>query len=264
MNTINYLRLFSLSILIIVGLQCAGTKTEEVRNFDEYFKRGQQLFGKKRWDRAIEAFTMLLINSPGGELADDAQYYMGECYFNKKEYLLAISEYQQLVERYTYSPLVEDGYYKIALSYFLLSPKYSRDQENTYKALIQLQDFIDTFPGSRHRPEIEQKIETLRAKLARKLFESGRLYRKLEEWEPAIVYLDNMLEKYYDTEWAVQAKIEKAYCLIQLRRFDEYQALVGAIDFSAATLTARRIWLEQAYARMQRQLKKEQARQTKS
>jgi len=54
--------------------------------------------------------------------------------------LLAIAEYTQLVERYKYSELLVDGYYKIALSYYELSPRYEREQTNTDKALQQLQE----------------------------------------------------------------------------------------------------------------------------
>ncbi|RKY55102.1 MAG: hypothetical protein DRP89_03920 [Candidatus Neomarinimicrobiota bacterium] len=221
---------FSLSLIILFLTDCAGKKEKIFTDYRKYYDKGVAAFERKKWDKAVENFNMALLNSPGGELADDAQFYLGECYFNKKEYLLAISEYQQLTERYTYSPLVEDAYYKIAVSYFKLSPKYQLDQESTMKSLQSLQDFLDVFPESKHREDVEAKIQEVRNKLARKLYESGCLYRKLEEWNSAIIYLDNLLETYYDTKWALDAKLEKAYCLIKLRKFDKYNKLISEIN----------------------------------
>jgi outer membrane protein assembly factor BamD len=229
-----------ISILIILALllsllQCAGSQNEILSGAADYYDRGVRNFENKKWDKAIEDFSMVVLNSPGGELADDAQFYLGECHFKKKEYLLAIAEYQQLVERYSYSPLVEDAFYKIAFSYFELSPKYQLDQGYTEQALSYLQDFIDTFPNSKYRKEAEEKIQQIRYKLAKKMYESGRLYMKLHEWESANIYFDSLLEQYYDMPLAIEAQLGKAYCLIKLRKFDEYQAVISEVKNNELT-----------------------------
>ncbi len=255
---------FSLILIIISLTDCAGKKEKIFTDYKKYYDKGIAAFERKKWDKAIENFSMALLNSPGGELADDAQYYLGECYFKKKEYLLAISEYQQLTERYSYSPLVEDAYYKIAVCYFKLSPKYPLDQESTLKSLQSLQDFLDVFPESEYREDVEVKIQEVRNKLARKLYESGCLYRKLEEWSSAIIYLDNLLETYYDTKWALEAKLEKAHCLIKLRKFDEYNKLIAEIknDDNSLKIKKRLEYLKILNKREQnkiaKQLKKKQ------
>jgi len=124
----------------------------------------------------------------------------------------------------------EKAEYKIALSYVKLSPKYQLEQEYTHRALRYLQDFIDTYPSSEYIGAAEKHIETLRNKLGRKLYESGRLYKKMRHWRAAVIYFDEMLANYYDTQWALDAKLDKAYCLIQLRRFDEYQELMAELE----------------------------------
>lgn len=215
--------------LIALFLSCASKEESIFTDPQNYYNKGISAFEKKKWDRAIDHFRMVILNSPGGELADDSQFYLGECYFNKKEYLIAISEYHQLTERYSFSSFVEDAYFKIALSYCKLSPKYQLDQSNSIKALQQLQDFVDAFPASKHYEEAEKKIQEFRNKLARKVYESGCLYIKLEEWESAIIYFDNLLETYYDTPWSLKSKLGKAQCLIRLRDFDTYHQLLAEI-----------------------------------
>lgn len=251
---------FLSTVFFLVG---CSKKADSVRMAaEEYFKRGEEAFQKKRYDKAIDNFNMVLLNSPGGELADDAQYYLGDCYFEKKEYLLAASEYQQLTERYSYSPLVEKAYFRIALSYFEQSPKYPLDQQSTVRALQYFQDFIDAYPASELRPEAEEKITDIRNKLSRKVFENGKLYRKMQYYDSAILYLDKMLDEYYDTKWAVFAHLEKAYCYIRLRQFDQYREMLKIVDRYAKTPEIEKYLhsLERVYNREKRKIAREEKR----
>ncbi|MBU0711137.1 outer membrane protein assembly factor BamD [bacterium] len=250
-------------LFVLLAAMTCSTKTNNLKmDPAEFFQRGEEAFNKKRYEKAIDNFNMVILNSPGGELADDAQYYLGECYFKKKEYLLAVSEYQQLTERYSYSPLAEKAYYQVALSYFEQSPKYPLEQQSSLRALQAFQDFIDSYPASELRLLAERKIVEIRNKLARKVFESGQLYRKLEQFESSILYLDKMLEEFYDTDWAVFAHLEKAHCYIRLRQFDQYQEtlkLVRKYD-SSDEINAYLHRLNRVYEKEQRKIAHEEKR----
>ncbi len=226
-------KIVKLILLVLIALMlfnCAGKKPETYEDFNIYYKKAEQAFEKEKWLKAIDNFRLYILNNPGGELADDAQFYLGECYYNRGEYLLSIAEYTQMVERYKYSPLLVDGYYKIALSYYQLSPKYQRDQTNTHKALQQIQDFIDSYPDTDNAKKATLKIDELRNKLGRKIYESGVIYRKLSQWDAAILYFDNMLNTYYDSEYAIYAKYEKAYCYVKKHDFKSFQEMKTEIE----------------------------------
>jgi len=261
-NTLKFFK-FALGGMLVVYLTgCASQKLKPMPDFDQYFRDGMAEFSKKKWDKAIEHFTLVVINTPGGELADDAQFYLGECYFGRKEYILAISEYEQVINKYAYSEYVEEAAYKIALSELKSSPRYQLEQEYSLKALQSFQDFLDTYPQSKFKAEAELKIGEIRSKLARKVFESGRLYRKLQEYKAAIIYLDKVLEQYYDTEWAEKARLEKAYCLIRLREFDQYELLLKEIIARATPQTDQNAieYLRVSHRKELRKIEKEQRR----
>lgn len=249
----------SLIYLILIMTSCSSNQPKIVTDFNETYQKGTEAFNKKKWDKAIEYFTLVVLNNPGSDLADDAQFYIGECYFNRKEYLLAIAEYQKLTERYPYSSLVEDASYKIALSQFKNAPQYQLDQEYTLKALQSFQDFVETYSNSKYRPAAEKMIIEIRNRLGRKLFESGRLYRKLREWESAIIYFDKVFELYYDTDWVMPAYLEKAYCLIRLRRFDEYEQVRQILNskYKERIPAEQMAYLQLSYNREKKQLEKE-------
>jgi len=253
-----------LSSIVITALSgCASQQLKPMPDFDQYFRDGMAEFNKKKWDKAIEHFTLVVINTPGGELADDAQFYLGECYFGRKEYILAISEYQQVIDKYAYSAYVEESAYKIALSEMKSSPRYQLEQDYSMKALQSFQDFLDTYPNSKFKKDAEQNITEIRSKLARKVFESGRLYRKLMEYKAAIIYLNKVLEQYYDTEWAEKARLEKAYCLIRLREFDQYELLLKEIIARATPQTDQNAieYLRVSHRKELRKIEKEKRKQ---
>ncbi len=217
---------------ILLFTNCAANKPDTYEDYNIYYKEAKENFDKEKWLKAIDDFRLYILNKPGGELADDAQFYIGECYYNREEYLLAIAEYNQLVERYKYSDLLVDGYFKIAMAYYELSPKYQRDQTNTEKALRQLQEFIDAFPNTQKAKLAQDKIDELRNKLGRKLYESGKIYRKMGYWNAALLYQNDMLNQYYDSEYAIYAKYEKAYCNIKKRDFKAYNEMKADIEQS--------------------------------
>ena len=45
-------------------------------------------------------------------------------------------------------------------------------------------------------------IDILRSRKAEKVYETGRLYLKLKEFDSAIIYFNDVIDNYYDTEFA--------------------------------------------------------------
>ena len=218
-------------ILVISTLffNCSQTHLTASGKAESFFKKAEEYFKKEKWDKAIENYNLVVLNNPGSDIADDAQYKIGVCHMKKKEYILAIGEFEELTRRYQYSDLYDDARFKIARCYYLLSPKYYHDQTNTYKALEKLQEFIEDFPESEYRQEAEKMFTELRKKLATKLFETGKLYKKLHAWDSAVIYYNAVIEQYYDLPIADSARIEKAYCLIQQERYEDAQNLLAQL-----------------------------------
>jgi outer membrane protein assembly factor BamD len=102
---------------------------------------------------------------------------------------------------------IEKARYRICECAIFSSNSYQREQSQTHYALEQLQMFIEDFPKSELVRDAESAILDLRLKLARKDYEVGRMYLKLEEYESALVYFKSVLNHYYDTAIADDARI---------------------------------------------------------
>lgn len=196
-------------LLLSAGCTGRGRRYEELPMSAAWVKIMHQ-YNKGRYLDAVDKLEVFLINHAGSALADSAQYMLGECHFQLKEYIIAGSEYQKLVAQYPQSPLAEVGEYKEGLSYYMLSPKYSLDQDYTNKAVDTFQLFIEDYPNSDMVGEATKMIEKCRDKLAHKQFDSGRLYQKMKEYTAARIYYDLVLNNYYDTPYAAKAQYYKA------------------------------------------------------
>ena len=77
------------------------------------------------------------------------------------------------------------------------------------------QEFVDDFPNSENNETALGAMVLLRDKLAKKLYETGILYLKMDEYEPARLSFQRVLDQYYDTNIVEQVYVGilKSYCL---------------------------------------------------
>jgi len=197
---------------IVLIMACAGNKPKDEQDITTRFERGMKYLKKKKYLRAQEEFNYVVLSGSHTELGDDAQFYLGESYFRNKEYILAIAEYDRLIRRMSFSPFVEKARWRICEAYVAESPKYYHDQSYTEKALDKLQEFIEDYPNSEFRKEAEKEIAALRNKLAKKTYETGILYIKLRAYDSAIMAFEDLLTKYYDTDFAQKAHVGIIRC----------------------------------------------------
>lgn len=200
---------------------CGGAASVEKLPAEARFERGMAFYDDGKYERAIEEFRFVTFNAPGSEYGDDAQLYLAECHFALREYILAVSEYERLQRMQPDSPLLPEAAFKRAESYRMLSPKYSLDQEYTHKSIEAYQEFIEDYPDSERREEAQRNIDKARFKLARKQFENGRLYKKMGVCASAIIYLEQLLDLYYDSRYAAPGRWLIAECHVELDQIEE-------------------------------------------
>jgi outer membrane protein assembly factor BamD len=188
---------------------------------EKAFKIAKRKFDDKDYLDAIEDFSFIKIKFPGTKIADQVQFYLGESYYYRKEYILAAYEYETMLKNYPLSPLIPDTRYKLGLCYYELSPKYPLDQEYTQYAVNELRFFLEQYPTHKYAPDAERKLKELEGKIAYKFFRTGELYVKMDNYKAASIYFNTVYEEYVDSEWADDAMIGHIDALVSLKKFDE-------------------------------------------
>lgn len=225
--------LSTIALTLIFGLtvqNCSSQKeTLDATNIAATYEQGMTFLEKENYLKAEETFTFIIYNDPGGAFADDAQFYLGETYFNREEYLLAISEYDRLIRRMKNSSYVEHAFWRKAEAYCELSPDYRLEKDMTEKAIRFLYDFIEIYPESEYVEDANARIIEMREKLAKKLLETARLYDTLREYESAMYYYDSVIDQYADTRLHAAARVGKAGALAMLEQWDEARELLLSV-----------------------------------
>ncbi len=218
-----YQRILKSFILIISILivNCSGTKDLSSLSPEERFALAKEKFDKKDYLEAINEFQNIMVQFSGTTIVDDAQYYLALSYFKRQEYITAAYEFSKLIRSYPNSEYVKDAQFMLAESYYELSPHYSLDQRFTEKAIEEYQAFIDFFPNDSKISEAEKKIRELNDKLARKIFETAEQYRKMKYVKSALIYYDLLLEKYPDSKYSSTALYTKIKLLVERSRNKE-------------------------------------------
>ena len=106
---------------------------------------------KGKYDLAITGFSNYLKYFPETEQADNAQYWLGECYYAKKNYTKAAVEFHKVLENYATGDKVPSALYKLGLS--LLELK-SVGQANKY-----FQELIDNYPTTQEAKLAKEKLK---------------------------------------------------------------------------------------------------------
>lgn len=210
-----------LLIVVVFAATCNKEKNKADLNLQERMELGLKQFEKKKYLDAKNQFRIITLSYSGRAEAAKAQFYLAECHFKMKEYILAASEYERLLKIYPYSEWVDDAKYKLGLSYYKLSPSYGLDQEYTYKAIRQFQEFLEEFRTSPLVPMVEAALAECRDKLARKLFSAAEQYFKMGLYESARIYYELVLDNHYDSRYAPRAYYKIAECYLKMKKLDE-------------------------------------------
>lgn len=212
---------FSLFFMIIITV--FGCSSDEVEQLSPkvLYDRAVKLYQEEDYYKASKEFSNLSYIAAGTEYEDQAKFYLGMSYYQMESYVLAADAFDQLIKTNAGSSLVPDASYYKALSYYKLSPRASLDQTNAIEAISDFQTFIDYFPAHAKVKDAIEKIAELREKLAKKEYENGVLYMKMEYFKSATNYFQYVMDKYYDTQYAEQANIGKIESLLMRKRYSE-------------------------------------------
>ncbi len=208
-------------LISLITYGCVSTVDTTNMTAEQHLEYAMSLFNDEDYERAINEFQAILLQFPGSQVTDDAQFYLGMSYYKSGQYLLGAYEFSKLIKDIPASEFVPESQYMLAESYYQLSPPYQLDQAYTKKAIEEFQAFIDFFPTNQKVAEAEKKIEELNTKLAEKEYMDAVIYEKMEYYRAAVKYYTNVIEKFHDTKFAPMAMYRKINVLLQLDKKEE-------------------------------------------
>jgi outer membrane protein assembly factor BamD len=198
--------LFALLGLVLMLSSCGEYQKvlNKGKNTEKY-KLAVELYEKGEYKKCIPLFEKLMGPYANKPQMERIQYMISDCYYNTENYSMSAYYFSKFITNYPESSRVEEAAYLSAKSHFLAAPKYSRDQEDTYKALTAYQNFIDKYPESELIEEANKDYDALSRQLEKKDYEIAWQYYHTENYGAAIVAFDIFNEEHLGSEFKEKA-----------------------------------------------------------
>ncbi|MBN1365115.1 MAG: tol-pal system protein YbgF [Syntrophaceae bacterium] len=122
------------------GVSASAKDSAIKQDKEKAYSAAYQTFQEGFYSKARTEFQNFLAAYPDNEYSDNAQFWIGECYFFEKKYESAILEYEKVTKNYPNGNKVPYALLKQGLSFLKLGDKIS--------AKLLLQEVIKNYPNT--------------------------------------------------------------------------------------------------------------------
>lgn len=199
-------------ITVLIFVSSCKSKFEKLRasnNIAMKYQEAVKYYEKKKYTKALTLFDDLMVKYRGQAEAEDLYYYTAYTNYRLRDYTSARYRFKEFATTYPNSPRAEECRFMSAYCFYVDSPRAALDQENSRKAIDELQLFINLYPDGEKATEAGELIQALRDKLETKAFSNAKLYFDMgqpDDYRASVIALESMLREYPDTKYAEEAE----------------------------------------------------------
>jgi outer membrane protein assembly factor BamD len=208
----------------------------------EYYDAGE-------YNKAYPIFDELISLYRGTHKAQEVYFYYAHTLYLQKNYILAGYHFKNFYKTFPQNEQADEAAYLTSYCYYLEAPKHSLDQAYTFKAINEIQLYINTHPNSDKLEDCNTYMEELRSKLELKSYEIAYQYFKTRQYKAAMTAFTTTVSEYPDTPYredALYYKTVSAFKLannslesLQNERFTEAKTALN--DFEEAFPNSERL-----------------------
>jgi tol-pal system protein YbgF len=134
--------------------QSSSAPQEQKSPETELYESSLAQYREGKYEEALAGFESFLKKYPQNELADNAQFWTGECYMAMGKYEQAILAYQEVIKNYPKGNKVPNAMLRQALAFYEINDKISSS--------LLLKKIIKNYPDSTEAKIAEAKLKTIK------------------------------------------------------------------------------------------------------
>lgn len=157
-------------------------------DYEYKYEAAKGYFAKGQNSRAATLLEELIPILKGTANAEESAYMLAMTYFNQGDYISASHYFNVYYTTYPRGTYTELARFFCGKALYLDTPEPRLDQSSTYKAIQELQMFIEYFPESSRKDLAQDMIFELQDKLVEKEYLSAKLYYDLGSYTGNTVY----------------------------------------------------------------------------
>jgi outer membrane protein assembly factor BamD len=200
-------------VLGITVVLCAcgsgGFKPDSFPSTAALMEASEQLFRTGKCNKALEGFEQLSARLPSRDsIGVRARFLLGECHYDRGEYLEAARQFRRVSEEAPDSRLAAAALLRAGDAHRELWKHPDLDPTYGETALATYRELVARYPGTPTARRAGSRILQLNTDFAEKNYRNGVFYRRLKAYHSAILYFKNVVALYGETEYAPRALVE--------------------------------------------------------
>jgi len=156
-------------------------------------------------DKTVEMFEQVIKNGPYSNVAAMSQLKIGFAREKQHHWTDAVKAYQEVIRRHPKSDLADDAQFQIGYANMLASREADYDQTAADRAIVGFQDYITKYPKSEKISQARENIDRLKLEQARGLMTIAEFYDREKNYNAALIYYNNVLQKFHGADIAKRA-----------------------------------------------------------
>jgi tol-pal system protein YbgF len=135
------------------GLSPEGSASEEVRSY----RAAYDAWRANDHQNCIDRFGGFLQSFPTSQYADDAAFWLADCYFKQGDLKTAILRFDDVATRYPKSEKASEALYRQGEALLKLGPNFGKAAEKAFERVVK------EYPQSQRAHDAEQQLKLLGA-----------------------------------------------------------------------------------------------------
>ena len=224
-------------LMMTVLLSSCGEYNKILKSTDYELKYSyaKKYFNAKQYSKSATLLDELVTIFKGTAYAEESLYLLAQSYYGQKDYQTASQYFETYYTTYPKGEFTELSRFYSGYGLYLDSPDPRLDQSQTYKAIEQLQLYLEYYPQSERAEEAQNIMFELQEKLAYKELMATRLYFNLgtymgNNFQSCVITAQNALKNYpyskYREEFMFLIKYELALVSVEEKLQGRYRDVV--------------------------------------
>jgi len=191
-----------------------------------------------KYSKASTLLDDIIMQLKGTDKAEESLYMLAMSYYRDEDYITASHYFNTYYTSYQNGTYTELARFMCGKALALDTPEARLDQSNTYKALQELEAFIDVYPQSKYRNEAQKMVFSLQDKLVLKEYYSAKLYYNLgtylgNNYQSCVIVAEDAMRDFPSTKLredlsllVVRSKYQIALKSIQEKQADRFRDVI--------------------------------------
>lgn len=203
-------------------------------DYEYKYEVAKEYYASGKYTKSATLLEELISIMKGTDRAEESLYMLGMCYYGQRDFETASHYFTTYYNSYPRGIYTEEARFYTGKTLYRAVPESRLDQSSTYKAIQELQLFMEYYPQSSRRSEVNDMLYELQDNLVEKEYASASLYYNLgsymgnsvisggNNYQACIITAENALKDY------PYSRLREDLSILVLRA--KYQMALQSID----------------------------------